>query len=56
MHHKRKGSKSIRAGCLMCKPQKRQGQRLHARQRFSQTRRLIGARQEIRDAGAGPRF
>jgi hypothetical protein len=25
MHHKRKGPKSTRAGCLMCKPHKRQG-------------------------------
>lgn len=24
-HHKRKGPKSTRAGCLMCKPHKRQG-------------------------------
>lgn len=25
MNHKRKGPKSTRAGCLMCKPYKRQG-------------------------------
>lgn len=27
MHHKRRGPKSTRAGCLMCKPHKRQGQK-----------------------------
>jgi hypothetical protein len=26
-HHKRKGPKSTRAGCLLCKPHKRQGQK-----------------------------
>lgn len=25
MHHKRKGPKSTRSGCLLCKPHKRQG-------------------------------
>lgn len=25
MHFKRKGPKSMRAGCLLCKPHKRQG-------------------------------
>jgi hypothetical protein len=42
-HHKRKGPKSTRAGCLLCKPQKRQGSPLAERQRFSQTRRLAVA-------------
>lgn len=27
MHHKRKGPKSTRSGCLLCKPHKRQGVR-----------------------------
>lgn len=27
MHHKRKGPKSTRRGCLLCKPHKRQGVR-----------------------------
>lgn len=27
MRHKRKGPKSTRAGCLLCKPHKRQGNR-----------------------------
>ncbi len=25
MHHKRKGPKSTRSGCMLCKPHKRQG-------------------------------
>lgn len=29
MHHKRKGPKSTRAGCLLCKPHKRQGTSAH---------------------------
>lgn len=29
-NHKRKGPKSTRSGCLMCKPHKRQGNSLHA--------------------------
>jgi hypothetical protein len=33
MHHKRKGPKSTRAGCLLCKPHKRQGAPLRSRQR-----------------------
>ena len=35
MHHKRKGPKSTRAGCLLCKPHKRQGTPLKDRQRHS---------------------
>jgi hypothetical protein len=31
---KRKGPKSTRAGCLMCKPHKRQGTKLSNRVRF----------------------
>ena len=27
MHHKRRGPKSTRAGCMLCKPHKRQGVR-----------------------------
>ena len=30
--HKRKGPKSTRAGCLMCKPHKRQGVKIPTRQ------------------------
>ena len=32
MHHKRKGPKSTRRGCLLCKPHKRQGSKLSERQ------------------------
>jgi hypothetical protein len=46
-HHKRKGPKSTRAGCLLCKPQKRQGSPLAERQRFSQTRRLAVVGEEL---------
>ncbi len=35
MHHKRKGPKSTRAGCLMCKPHKRQGAPRKSRMRHS---------------------
>jgi len=35
MHHKRKGPKSTQAGCLLCKPHKRQGASLKSRQRHS---------------------
>ena len=40
MHHKRKGPKSTRAGCLMCKPHKRQGAPLKDRQRHSAVKGL----------------
>jgi hypothetical protein len=56
MHHKRKGPKSTRAGCLLCKPHKRQGARLTQRQRHSDNRRIAAARQSIErldDGGAG---
>ena len=42
-HFKRKGPKSTRAGCLLCKPQKRQGAPLEERQRFAATRRIKAA-------------
>ena len=41
MHHKRKRPKSTRAGCLLCKPHKRQGSCLHDRDKFSDFRRKI---------------
>ncbi len=31
MNHKRKGPKSTRSGCLLCKPWKRQGNSKHAK-------------------------
>lgn len=40
MHHKRKGPKSTRAGCLLCKPHKRQGAPLKNRQRHSAVKGL----------------
>jgi hypothetical protein len=55
MHHKRKGPKSTRAGCLLCKPHKRQGARHVQRQRHSINRRIAAARQSIErtdDSGA----
>jgi hypothetical protein len=45
---KRKGPKSTRAGCLLCKPQKRQGQRLALRVGFSERRRLEAANSDLR--------
>lgn len=49
-NHKRKGPKSTRAGCLMCKPHKRQG--VNAPSRQEQRARDVEAealRQEIDD-------
>ena len=48
MNHKRKGPKSTRSGCLMCKPHKRQGHR-----RMVKVKGLPG-RMEVR-AALGPR-
>jgi hypothetical protein len=42
-HHKRKGPKSTRAGCLMCKPQKRQGAPKKTRRKFSDLRKIVSA-------------
>ena len=50
MHHKRKGPKSTRAGCLMCKPHKRQGARLQDRQRHSTNRKILTGADELRRA------
>lgn len=36
-HHKRTGPKSTRAGCLLCKPQKRQGAPKNTRKKISTT-------------------
>ena len=48
MHHKRKRPKSTRAGCLMCKPYKREGYRRKVK--------VKGLRQRIEIRGAiGPR-
>ena len=45
-NHKRKGPKSTRSGCLMCKPHKRQGSKLSERQKASATRWLIAKGEE----------
>ena len=55
MHHKRKGPKSTRAGCLMCKPHKRQGTRLMERDRFSVLRQKKSLAEEMTEAGLAPR-
>lgn len=47
MHHKRKGPKSTRAGCLLCKPHKRQGTPHDQRQRHSVNRQLRDAREQM---------
>jgi len=39
-HHKRKGPKSTRSGCLLCKPHKRQGVKAAGKARFGDLRRL----------------
>lgn len=39
-HHKRKGPKSTRAGCLLCKPHKRQGARKTQRRKFGDLKRM----------------
>ena len=46
---KRKGPKSTRAGCLMCKPHKRQGQKLLVRLRFNEIRRLKAAEENLKE-------
>lgn len=52
MHFKRKGPKSTRAGCLMCKPNKRQGvTRRDRNMRFGSFRRSLSQRQDLRDEG-----
>jgi hypothetical protein len=46
-NHKRKGPKSTRAGCLLCKPYKRQGTAMAQRQTFGETRKLRVAAEKI---------
>jgi len=50
-HHKRKGPKSTRAGCLMCKYYKRQGHTHPERSRFSQYKKDVIAREKIAEYG-----
>ncbi len=51
-HHKRKGPKSTRAGCLLCKPQKRQGAPKQSRQKFSELRKLTATEDMLVEQGA----
>lgn len=53
MHHKRKRPKSTRAGCLLCKPQKRQGSCLHERLKWSDRVRATAAKDQLRFLPAG---
>ena len=46
-HHKRKGPKSSRSGCLLCKPHKRQGAPFKIREKFSIVRRRRIAGEKI---------
>lgn len=48
MHHKRKRPKSTRAGCLLCKPYKRQGACLRHRMRFSDLRKAEVASEKVK--------
>jgi hypothetical protein len=49
MNFKRKGPKSTRAGCLLCKPHKRQGTPYTERRRHSMNQRILDARQQLRE-------
>ena len=51
-HHKRKKPKSSRAGCLLCKPHKRQGARHDHREKFSALRNRKAAAEQIAEAVA----
>jgi hypothetical protein len=51
MHHKRKGPKSTRAGCLLCKPHKRQGTKLSQRSRGGNQVRLRTTSADLRAEG-----
>ena len=50
-HHKRKGPKSTRAGCLLCKPQKRQGAPEKERAPFGHYRKAFVAGEKTVEAG-----
>lgn len=52
MHFKRKGPKSTRAGCLLCKPHKRQGCK---HERHSVEKRLQSAREQVGDIRPEPK-
>ena len=46
-HHKRKGPKSTRAGCMLCKPHKHQSTPKKDRARFGQYRKAEVAREKV---------
>ena len=59
-HHKRKGPKSTRAGCLLCKPHKHQAERHRDRSRSNRRwhEQELGANRrqvELSDARGPPR-
>jgi hypothetical protein len=55
MHFKRTRPKSGRAGCLLCKPHKRQGSCRHQRAKPSDRKRAEAAAHEVEDrADDGP--
>lgn len=47
MNHKRGKPKSSRAGCLLCKPHKRQGAKVHLHE-TSAGRRILAANHDMR--------
>lgn len=49
-HHKRKGPKSTRAGCLLCKPHKHQAAPKKDRARFGNARRAAVAAEQVKAA------
>ena len=49
VHHKRKRSKNRRAGCLLCKPWKANGNSRKQQMRFADLRRLEVDRDEVRE-------
>ncbi|WP_156945785.1 hypothetical protein [Hyphomonas johnsonii] len=49
-HHKRKGPKSTRSGCLLCKPHKRQGTCAAHRHRAGERAVRVAMQREMRDA------
>jgi len=49
-HHKRKGPKSTRSGCLLCKPHKRQGTCTANRHRAGERAKRAAAERDIREA------
>lgn len=46
MNHKRGKPKSGRAGCLLCKPHKRQGAKASLRKRLAEKRADLNAREQ----------